>query len=98
MTTHVHMVVETPLPNLSRGLQWLFSVHAQQFNERWGRFGHLFADRFSSRVIKEDDYFEDVCRYVFENPVKAGLCARASEWRWSGGRIFAALMQAPGAL
>ena len=91
MSTHVHLVIETTEPNVSRGLQWLFSVYAQTFNRRWGRFGHLFADRFWSRVVEDDDYFEALCRYVFENPVRAGLCDRAAEWRWNGGLVFSAL-------
>jgi REP element-mobilizing transposase RayT len=95
MTTHVHLVIETPHANISSGLQWLFAVHAQRFNRRWGRFGHLFADRFWSRVIERDDYFEELCRYVLQNPVKAGLCEHPSEWRWSGGIVFQALSGTP---
>lgn len=95
MTTHVHLVVETPIPNISRGLHWLFAVYAQRFNRRWGRFGHLFADRFWSRLIEDDEDYEEVCRYVLENPVKAGLCDDAADWHWSGGLIHGAVVRAP---
>jgi REP element-mobilizing transposase RayT len=88
MTTHLHLVVETPLPNLSRGMQYLQGRHAQRLNERWGRFGPLFAGRFDSRLIEDEAYFWEACRYVLENPVKAGLCADPREWRWSGGRTL----------
>jgi putative transposase len=90
MTTHVHIVVETPEPNLSRGMQRLFSVHAQEFNQRWHRFGHLFADRFSARVIDEEDYLAEVCRYVVNNPVTAGIARSPTDWPWSGGLYFEA--------
>ena len=88
MTTHVHLVVETPKPNLSRGMQRLLSAHAQEFNRRWNRFGHLFADRFSARLIEDEEYFFEVCRYVFDNPVKAGVARSPSAWPWSGGLAF----------
>jgi REP-associated tyrosine transposase len=88
MTTHVHLVVETPRANISRGMQQLLSVHAQRFNMRWGRFGHLFADRFSSRLIDDEEYFWEACRYVFDNPVAAGICGSAEAWPWSGGLAF----------
>jgi REP element-mobilizing transposase RayT len=88
MTTHMHLVVETPHPDLSRGMQRLLSVHAQEFNRRWHRFGHLFADRFSARLIEDDAYLEDVCRYVLDNPVTAGVVAAATDWPWSGGTVF----------
>jgi len=90
MTTHFHLVVETTEPNLSRGMQYVNSVYVRGFNERWGRFGTLVAGRFRSRVIESEEYLAEACRYVFLNPVKAGLCARASDWPWSGGLLFAA--------
>jgi putative transposase len=61
MTTHIHLVIETPEPDLSRGMQRLLSVHAQEFNRRWHRFGHLFADRFSARIIEEEENLNEVC-------------------------------------
>ena len=86
MTTHYHLIVETTTEELSRGLHLLNGAHALRFNKRHGRKGHLFGDRFASWVIEGDEYFEAACRYVLENPVRAGLCERPSEWPWSGSR------------
>jgi REP-associated tyrosine transposase len=47
MTTHYHLVLECKRADLSRGLHRLNGRYAQRFNERHGRFGHLFADRFA---------------------------------------------------
>ena len=88
MTTHLHLVVETPEPNISRGMQALLSVHAQRFNRRWGRFGHLFAERFRANLVEDEEYVWEACRYVFDNPVRAGIAATASAWPWSGGLAF----------
>jgi putative transposase len=84
MTTHYHVLVETTVVRLSRGMHWLNGMHARRFNERHGRSGHLFGERFSSYVIESEDQFEAAFQYVLENPVRAGLCADASEWPWSG--------------
>ena len=35
-------------------------------------------------MIDSEDYLEDACEYVINNPVRAELCATASEWPWSG--------------
>lgn len=88
MTTHVHLVVETPRADLSGGMQRLLSRHAQEFNRRWQRFGHLFADRFFSSLIEEEEYLGEVCRYVLDNPVSAGIVRSAADWPWSGGTAF----------
>jgi putative transposase len=84
MTNHYHLVVETKLRLLSSGVQQLSGRHAQRFNERHARYGHLFAGRFSSFVIDTDDHFAAACQYVLENPVRAGLCSRPEDWPWSG--------------
>jgi REP-associated tyrosine transposase len=91
MTTHVHVVIETPDANLSKGLHWLLGVYAQRFNRRWLRFGHLFADRFTSRVIDSEEYLEEATRHVLDNPIRAGLSETRTAWPWSGGTAFEAL-------
>ena len=88
MSTHFHLVVRAPLPRVSRGMHWLNGVYAQRFNRRHDRVGHLFEGRFSARTMRDEAHWEETCRYVLDNPVEAGLCERAAEWPWSGGRFL----------
>lgn len=88
MTTHYHAVVETASANLSRGMQTLNARHVQLFNQRWERSGTLVARRFGYRVIESEEYLGGACRYVWLNPVRAGLCLAAADWPWSGGEWF----------
>jgi len=60
-------------------------IYAQQFNHRYEHAGHLFEGRYSSRVIESDDHLGEACQYVWNNPVRAGLCERSGDWPWSGG-------------
>jgi REP element-mobilizing transposase RayT len=84
MTTHYHLIVETDHASLSQGMRRLNGGYAQTFNERHDRRGHLFGDRYSVYAIDREDHFEKSCLYVLENPVRAGLCERPSDWPWSG--------------
>jgi putative transposase len=84
MGTHYHLVAQGSRNRLSRGLHRLNGRYAQRFNKRHDRRGHLFADRFASWLIETDEHLAAACRYVLLNPVRAGLCATASEWPWSG--------------
>src|SRR5438067_4558964 len=86
MTNHYHAIVETTQPKLSAGVQYLSGRHAQRFNLRHGRRGHLFGARFASWVIASEGHFEDAREYVRQNPVKAGLCVDPDEYRWAGDR------------
>ena len=84
MGNHYHLVIEATRAELSGGVQRLNGVYAQRFNRRHGRWGHLFGGRFASWVIETDEHLYDACRYVLENPVRAGLCERTDDWPWSG--------------
>jgi REP element-mobilizing transposase RayT len=86
MTTHYHLVLDTTRVDLSHGLQRLNGRYAQEFNERHGRFGHLFADRFSCRAVQGERYLRRVCRYVVQNPVRAGVCDSIEDWPWTRSR------------
>jgi REP element-mobilizing transposase RayT len=88
MGTHFHLVMPTELPSLSKGMHWLMGTYAQRINRRHNRTGHLFENRFSAWVVRDEDHWRETCRYVLENPVKAGLCESALDWPWSGGRYL----------
>ncbi len=95
MTNHYHLLVETPQPNISAGMQRLNSMHAEWFNWRHGFSGHLFQGRFHSAVVETDSHFMEVCRYVVLNPVRAGICDEPVEYRWSSYRATAAAEPLP---
>ena len=86
MRNHYHLVIETTVTRLSRGMHRVNGLYAAEFNSRYDRVGHLFGDRFNAHAIEDETYLADACRYVIENPVRAGLCATAGEWRWSASR------------
>jgi putative transposase len=74
MGNHYHLVVEARREELSGGMQLLNGDHAQTFNLKYGRWGHLFGERFWSRLVESDEQLVNTCKYVLENPVRAGLC------------------------
>ena len=86
LSTHYHLVVEATCAGLSAGLHQPNGRYARRFNRRHGRFGHVFAERFQARLIETEDYLDDACMYVLQNPVAAGLCDAPEEWPWSYSR------------
>jgi putative transposase len=82
MDNHVHLVVETPETNLSDGMQLLHGIYAQKHNARYRSGGHLFQGRFGAVHVRSDPHLMAVLAYVARNPVEAGLCRHAGDWRW----------------
>ena len=83
MSNHYHLVIETPLKNLSAGMRQLNGVYTQDFNKKHGRTGHLFQGRFKAYLIEKESYFLEVCRYIVLNPVRAGIVHAPLEWQYS---------------
>jgi REP-associated tyrosine transposase len=40
------------------------------------------------RFIRNEEHFRNVINYIHDNPVKAGLCSKPEDWRWSSARFF----------
>ena len=95
MDTHLHLVVETPEPTLGSGMRRLLGGYAYEFNQRHGRYGHLFAGPFSSSLVATEAYAIEVCAYVVLNPVRAGLVPAPEDWGWSSYRATAGLVTQP---
>ena len=70
---HYHLVVDTPLGNLSDGMRDLNGQYARAFNERHRRKHHVFGQRFWSRVIESEEQYEHTLDYVLHNPVNHGF-------------------------
>ncbi len=86
MSNHYHLLIETPEPNIAAGMQWLNSIYAHRFNEKYERIGHLFQRRYADGIITDDAHLHEVTRYIPLNPVRAGLCKRPEDWPWSSCR------------
>jgi REP element-mobilizing transposase RayT len=83
MENHVHLLIETPEPNLGRGMQVLHGDYAAAFNAHHGTTGHVFERRYGSKRITDDAHFWVAAAYVANNPVEAKLVARPDAWPWS---------------
>jgi len=83
MGNHVHLLIETPVPNLGRGMQGLHGLYARVFNAKYGRTGHRFQSRYGSSRKWDAFAVRDTAAYLAMNPVEAGFCQRPEDWPWS---------------
>jgi hypothetical protein len=88
MGNHNHLLIETPKPNLSEGMQYLQGRYAQGFNTRYEEVGHLFQGRYGAERVASDGQLWTASAYIARNPVKAGLCRAPREWPWSSYRFI----------
>jgi putative transposase len=93
MSNHVHILLDprVPLRRITGGIK---GVSARDANAKLGRTGKPFwQDESFDHWIRNEAQFERVQTYIERNPVKAGLVARAEDWKWSSAnRVAQALL------
>lgn len=74
MPNHVHILVGIDCEsNLSLFMKRMNLKYFYYFNRRYGYVGHLWQDRFKSKIVKDKPYFLQCGKYIELNPVRAGI-------------------------
>ncbi len=75
---------------LSQYMRRFLTWYVITYNNRHGRHGHLFQNRYKSIVCDEDEYFLELVRYIHLNPIRASMVKNMSEldkYPWAGHRF-----------
>jgi REP element-mobilizing transposase RayT len=97
MPNHVHMLVESSVP-MARWLGSLKSYTANVANERLGLKGPFWQDESYDHLVRNDDEFDRIQRYIENNPVSAGLVHVPEEFSWSSAARRAGARRQAGSL
>ena len=85
MDNHIHFIIE-PLKNesLSKIMQWILFVFAMRYNKIHNITGHVWQNRFWSKIIDGIHQLVDTFKYISKNPVKAEMVTKAEEYEYCG--------------
>lgn len=87
MDNHVHLVIYDKEQKISKIMQSIEISYAFYFNMKYERTGHLFQNRFFSKKIEDREYLKMVCRYIHQNPLKAGI-EKTEKYKWSSYKEY----------
>jgi putative transposase len=88
---HYHVLLEVEPPTLGRGMLVVAGSYARYFNHRYGAQGHVFQGPYDAEPVVRESHLLETFRYIAANPVRAGLCERPADWRWSSYRATAGI-------
>lgn len=88
MNNHYHLLIRTPLGNISRAMRHLDGVFTQRVNNLVKRDGPLFRGRYKAILVQADEYLLRLSRYIHLNPVKAKLVTASEQFNWSSYRAY----------
>ena len=88
MPNHVHLIIEVADPlvlnKIMRSINLKYTLY---FNSKYEKVGHLWQDRFKSKLIDKDAYLLECINYIENNPLRASLISSLPDYRWSSYNI-----------
>lgn len=73
--------------DLSAIMQWLLGTFAIRYNRLIQCHGHVWGDRFKSKVVDSLRQYAMTFQYITNNPVRAGIVENAEDYPY-GGHAF----------
>lgn len=69
MSNHGHFIIDINGADISKVMHDINFNYACTFNRKYGRYGHLFQDRFKSIIVDNEDYLIILSAYIHNNPL-----------------------------
>jgi putative transposase len=96
MSTHVHILIDANGADISHIMHSINFAYAQYYNGIHKRHGHLFQDRFKSKIIDNERYLFAVSAYIHNNPIDITEFKTCPEkYEFSSLSIYLGLKQDP---
>jgi REP element-mobilizing transposase RayT len=98
MPNHYHFLIRASDVPLGKFMRPLNGTYARWYNKKYKRRGYLFQDRFKSVLCQEQQYAQQLIRYIHLNPLRAGLVHSLDElatYEWSGHKYLLSSATAP---
>lgn len=95
MTNHYHLLIKTPLANLSRAMRHINGVYTQRYNRLNQTDGPLFRGRFKAILVDSDAYLLHLTKYIHLNPLEARIVDHLNKYKWSSYEAFIGLCATP---
>lgn len=83
MANHFHWIVSTPQSNLSRGMRYFMTETSKEIGRQTNRINKIYGDRYRWSILTSHLYYANAIRYIFQNPLRAGICESVWDYHWS---------------
>ncbi len=83
MSNHFHLLLTAPNGNLSEALLYFMRETSREITRSSGRINQTYGIRNHKTRIGDYLYFMNSYKYVYQNPVRAGICKNAEDYPYS---------------
>jgi putative transposase len=83
MNNHYHLLMTTPKGNLPEFMQPFMKSSSDEIREINNVENHLYGGSYYSSLIGQQNYFQNVLKYIYQNPVRAKGCDSVLDYEFS---------------
>ena len=83
MSNHYHLIITTPNEDIDKFMYELNKSISLLVRLESSRINQIFGGRYKWSIIDNRSYLYNVLRYVYQNPVRAGLAKRCEHYPYS---------------
>jgi len=84
MNNHAHILIKCEeIKRLSEYMHNLNTRYGCYYNKKYKRVGYVFRDRYKAEGIYTERHLYSCIKYIYDNPVKAGICNKPEEYLYS---------------
>ena len=96
MSNHAHFIIDANGADISKIMHGVNFSYAQKYNRKYNRHGHLFQDRFKSKIVTNERYFLALTAYIYNNPKDIkGYEISTERYEFSSLSIYANMSKDP---
>lgn len=83
MSNHFHLIAVSPKGNLSAAMRFFMSESGRDLRRLSNRINLTYGSRFHRSLLSSPIYYLHAYKYLYRNPIEAGLCARVEDYKYS---------------
>lgn len=83
MSNHLHLIASSADGNIDIPMRYFLREVCRKINRQADRINHVFGGPYRWNVITNTSYFLHCLKYVYRNPVTAGICERVEDYPYS---------------
>lgn len=88
MDNHYHLIIQTKETPIHKIMYTINNTYRISYNKNHDRTGHVFEERYNSKLITEDAYLIWLLRYIHRNSVRAHICSELFNYKWSSDYFY----------
>lgn len=83
MSNHFHLILTASRGNLSAALLYFMRETSREITRLTGRINQTYGSRNHKTILGTYLYYMNTYKYIYRNPVRAGICDKVEEYPYS---------------